>query len=107
VNARLLVTMTCANELLHGGSHAFRDELYHKQRASTFMSLGLLLDAKLVKITAGNAPHDRAGHHASGRRTLHFHQCRLPRPGNAPSDQAVMTALDEGLPKTLLSWNGG
>jgi hypothetical protein len=45
---------------------------------------------------------DRVGHHASRRRSIHFRQRRLRDLAKAPSDQAVMTALEDGLPKTLL-----
>ena len=41
--------MTCVNRSLHGGSHAFRDELYHNQWASAFMVVGIVAEAKLVK----------------------------------------------------------
>ena len=90
--------MTCVNELLHGGSHAFRDELYHKQRASTFMVAGIA-----ARCEAGQRSRvemhrrDRAGHHASRRRPLHFHQCGLPRLGQS----TVRSGRDDGLGRRL------
>ena len=90
--------MTCVNELLHGGSHAFRDELYHKQRASPFMVAGIV-----ARCEAGQGSRlemhrrDRAGHHASRRRPLHFHQRRLPRLGQG----TVRSGRDDGLGRRL------
>lgn len=52
-------------------SHAFRDELYHKQRASTFMVAGIV-----ARCEAGQRSQlemrrrDRAGYHASGHRRV-------------------------------------
>ena len=95
--------MTCINELLRGGSHAFRNNCIINSGQVHSWSLGLLLDAKLVKdhgwkctaaimlgITLRTAA--RCISVSAGCRDL----------AKAPSDQAVMTALDEGLPKTLL-----
>ena len=63
--------MTYANELLQEGSHAFRGELYHKQRASPSMVLESLMLAKLVKDHGGGMHRlGRVVHRDSSRRSL-------------------------------------
>ena len=93
--------MICANKSFHGGSHAFRDELYHKQRAGVFMGGGIVAQretgqgSRLEMHRRGGVGHLRC---ARRRLALYFRECRLPAIWLwPPSDQAVMTPLEEGL----------
>lgn len=90
------------HESLHGGSHAFKDELYHNQWQVYSWALDSLLQARLAKdhgwlctatVVLGVVLR------AAARSISLSAACRDL--ANGPSDQAVITALEDGLPKTL------
>ena len=78
---------SCVNDLcqqsLHGGSHAFKDELYHNQQRSVQLESGMFAGKQnWSRITDGSAPRRWCwGSCFALRPRIDFRLGRVPRPG--------------------------
>jgi len=74
--------MICVNRSLHGGSHAFKDELYHNQQPSVLVESGMPAASEVgqgsrAALHRGGGAGDRASSHGA----IDFHLGRVLRSG--------------------------